>query len=455
MVSVAVLYLCLKSVAGIYFHDAVVNSWGFHVMASALLLLAFPYMQVFYRAIATRLVFRTYYGYQESLRDLTQMLTRLIRVDEIVNTLIFTLPALLKVAHVAVIVKNKNGRYITLGQSGNWADIHVELLPHLTAYLAENRDVLVQEELSFQASFDENDIRKQASDAICDEMARVGASVALPLVVGGDDLGGMILLGSRRGVAAFSKENIHLMQGVAHHVSAALQNAIYFERLEQSRTQMQVLNDYLIRVNATFDYTKILEFTSQTLSILFDVEWTVAFSYDDDDCMAPVFSSIGRIDKFRDLRVPYSLFQDGRFSSGFKEAPFFIQSSYQNSLEHILSPILQQKGMASAVVLPVIYQGDLRGFLLGCFSRSRTGYSVSRSEVIDNFSQVSNAAISHALLFSDLHDAREFNAEVLRHLTSGVILCDQSMRITTINLRASQCFGIQTEAYIGQPISSL
>ncbi|MDA1354070.1 MAG: ATP-binding protein [bacterium] len=453
--SVALLYVGFQFIAKIYGGSYYHNNWLFNALASGGVLLLFPYIQDFLNAVTTRLVFRTHYHYQESLRDLTQLLSRLIHVDEIVNTLTFSLPVLLKVDQVQVFIKDRNGYFQAMGVKRHWSKNALNSFSTLLRELKNHQSVIVRENILFQSRFISNTKQKDRYIAISSEMDDLGVEVALPLRIAGE-MGGFILFGARRGVATYSEDNVALMQVVANHVSASLQNAVYFERLQQSRRQMEELNRYLISVSANLEYDVIMELTSNALSHLFDVEWTVAFSGDGGPVLRPTYSSFGRLSDLEGMRVSADNFADNRFNSGLKERPFFIHPSDRpGQLGYELLPLFNYHGMSSVVVLPVIYQGQLRGALLGFFKTPRLGYSTSRSEFIDYFSQVSNAAISNALLFDDLQEAKDFNAEVLRNLTTGVILVDNHLMITAINLQAERYLGVSQSRYLGQSLSSL
>lgn len=453
--SVAALYVGLQFIAKIYGGSYYHHNWVFNAIASGVILLLFPYLQNIFNAVTTRLVFRTHYHYQESLRDLTQLLSRLIRVDEIVNTVIFSLPVLLKVDRVQVFIQDKYGQFQPMDAKSKLDTKVLSADSVLLRELKNHQRVIVRENLLFQSRFISNPKQLNRYRAINAEMESSGIEVALPLRVAGD-LGGFILFGARGGLATYSEDNIALVQVVANHVSASLQNAIYFARLEESRHQMELLNQYLIKVSANLDFTTILELTSDALAHLFDVEWTVGFAHNGNDGMRLNYSSYGRLGELEGMTIQLANFKDNRFSGGVKERPFFIQpSDKEGQLGHELRPLFDYHDMASGVVLPVVFQGALTGCLVGFFKTPRLGYSTSRSEFIDYFSQVSNAAISNALLFHDLQQAKDFNAEVLRNLTTGVVLVDNRLMITAINLQAERFLGVSQTDYLGHGIDRL
>jgi PAS domain S-box-containing protein len=129
-------------------------------------------------------------------------------------------------------------------------------------------------------------------------------------------------------------------------------------------------------------------------------------------------------------------------------------------LDHIFHPdamhITRQMERIKAVVSsPLLSRGKLVGILsLGNKVVGRPFFDADL-ELLSMISYYAGISIENALLYREVTLQKQYNENILRNITSGVITIDRQGIITTLNKSAESILKVSSQEMLGQPIQKL
>lgn len=166
---------------------------------------------------------------RDALLAFSRRSTRILDLDELVESVSETLTSVLGVSAAALYVADKNGCF-RLGGARGAAELRLpQALPAfdpMVRWLEDHREAIVREEL-------ELDHHAEAG-AVVNAMALMHADVAIALPTP-EQLEGIILLGARADGAMFSREDIEVLTMLANQLAVTMSNARLYADLKHSR----------------------------------------------------------------------------------------------------------------------------------------------------------------------------------------------------------------------------
>lgn len=210
---------------------------GHSLSAAAALVVAIlfqPIQTVVWKGVS-RYFYRPEYDYQKTLRDASRALAETLDLDTAMEYLLTTVSRTLQVEHAQVLIHDRlAGDFRTHTPRRPWAvpdgpaaAVLAEKGPLVTC-LREMGESVVREELEQRPD-------AEALAAVIDEMARLGADVAVPLS-SGSRLRGVLLVGPKISGDFFTAQDVDLLSTLGSEAATAVANAqLHQEALQADR----------------------------------------------------------------------------------------------------------------------------------------------------------------------------------------------------------------------------
>jgi len=188
------------------------------------------------QSMLDRTFFRTRYDFRQTIQTLSQDLTALLDLDEIAQRLVTTVTRALNVASAALYLDDGSGVYRPLAVVGEAANRLARLEPQrgnaVVELIARQRRGISQYDL------EADPVLAQQAPSAPTEFARLGVSLALPLLFK-DTLIGMLALGEKQSGVIFSEEDLELLRILANQSAIAMANARAYRSLETTNAELR------------------------------------------------------------------------------------------------------------------------------------------------------------------------------------------------------------------------
>ena len=183
-----------------------------------------------------RTFFRTRYDFRQTIQTLSQDLTALLDLDEIAQRLVTTVTRVLNVASAALYLDDGSGVYRPLAVEGEAADRLARLEPRrghaVVELIARQRRGISQYDL------EADPVLAQHAPKALTEFARLGVSLALPLLCK-DSLIGMLALGEKHSGVIFTEEDLELLRTLTNQSAIAMANARAYRSLKETNAELR------------------------------------------------------------------------------------------------------------------------------------------------------------------------------------------------------------------------
>jgi signal transduction histidine kinase len=215
-------------------------------------------------------LYASVYNTQKTLKELADGLTTLLKLDEVINSIVETIMSTLGLDSAGVLLRDFSSKKYKIAKIiGFNRKNGISLVQDnfLTKRLKETGRPLVFEELELIMR-DVDSKTKKDIERVRDNMQHIEANFCLPLLAR-DELIGMIVLGSKLNGEAYSGQDIDLLKSVAAQASIAISNAQLYNEMEKivsSQTkELRIKNRDLKKLNK--DLKETLEAKSNFLTV--------------------------------------------------------------------------------------------------------------------------------------------------------------------------------------------
>ncbi|TFG37473.1 MAG: GAF domain-containing protein, partial [Syntrophobacterales bacterium] len=255
MTLIYVLIIYLFSILFIGYSD--INSLLLSLVLSLLIVLLFNPMNVRIRRFVDNLLYRGRYDYQKTLREISDVMTSALRVNEITDHLLRSLSLALRVQSASLLLYQNekellelySGKRDPLGRRKK--NIIEDSLPVVRFF--EKHKEIISRSASERIDSPEDEKRK-----INDIFILSRAVILMPMISKGK-LTGIIALGEKVSGRLFVQEDIEFLRTIANQSAVALENARSYERIEYINLELEEKVK-----NRTADLVKALEEKDRT-----------------------------------------------------------------------------------------------------------------------------------------------------------------------------------------------
>jgi signal transduction histidine kinase len=203
--------------------------------------------------LSDRLLYGGRYNYQKTLLGLSQGITSVIKLGELINLIISTFLDNIKVEEISVLLfdeKRKRFRSAPcdLNTGGKYKRIEFDAAGPIAAYLSANREILVRDEI-------ESEIDKHSSvlsekglinsyKALRDELVKLEMAVWVP-VISKRELIAIICLGYKMSGDMYTDEDAGLLKTLANQIAVAFENSKMYTTIARQYEELKLTKDKL------------------------------------------------------------------------------------------------------------------------------------------------------------------------------------------------------------------
>ena len=250
-----VLIIYLFSILFIGYRD--VNSLLLSLVLSLLIVLLFNPMNMRIRRFVDNLLYRGRYDYQKTLREISEVMTSVLRVNEIIDHLIGSISSALRVQSVALLLYENEKESLELYSGkrdplGRRKKIIIEDSLPVASFFEKHKEI-ISKSASERMDFPEYEKRK-----INDIFTLSRAVLLMPMISKGK-LTGIIAMAEKVSGRLFVQEDIEFLRTIANQSTVALENARSYERIEYINLELEEKVK-----NRTADLVKALEEKDRT-----------------------------------------------------------------------------------------------------------------------------------------------------------------------------------------------
>jgi class 3 adenylate cyclase len=186
--------------------------------------------------VLDRLFFRIRYDFRQTIERLSQDLTTLLNLDEIVQRIVHTVMNALNVTSTALYLDDGSSVYHPVAVVGETASQLASVQPRRSNVVVE----LIAQQRHGVSRYDleANPRLAQHAPRALAEFERLGVSLALPILFK-DELIGMLALGEKQSGAIFTAEDLELLRTLTNQCAIAIANARSYRSLEQTNAALR------------------------------------------------------------------------------------------------------------------------------------------------------------------------------------------------------------------------
>ncbi|MDD5382486.1 MAG: ATP-binding protein, partial [Candidatus Margulisbacteria bacterium] len=212
------------------------------ITAAAALLIAVVYQPLVrgFQNVTDRLFFRGRYDYQKTLREISQQIASVIKLEELTRLIVASFIDTMKVSEISFLLMDRERehfRSVALSLP-RYKKIEIDVGSPIIAWLSRTKDILVRDEIE--------------SAEVRDEMERLGISIWVP-IISKEELIGIIALGDKLSGDVFTAEDIGLLVTLANQTAVALDNARLYDEVVNMKDYSEKILESMVSGVLTVD----------------------------------------------------------------------------------------------------------------------------------------------------------------------------------------------------------
>ncbi len=242
------------------------------VFAIAFTIIFYP-LQKLIQKITKHYLFAEVYNSQEVISTLTNQLTTIINLKQIIDLIVDTIRSTMNLDRSGVLlietsvkpIKYKIAKVVGFDEHNGISLVQDNFL---TQYLTKTQKPIVKEELDFLSEQAKNKNDKQNLLTLRDHMHKIEASICLPLI-SQNTLIGIVVLGSKVSGGAYTNEDLNLLTSLSNQASIAITNARYYKETQDfNKTLQKKVDEQTKEIKDKAEHMlKLLQMRSEFLDI--------------------------------------------------------------------------------------------------------------------------------------------------------------------------------------------
>lgn len=230
----------------------------------------------------------------------------------------------------------------------------------------------------------------------------VGSELAVPLIVDGE-IRGVLNLDSDQ-PAAFSNEDLNLLEELAEQAAAAIHHTWLYEQLRQKARMFEGLAAIGQAVNSTLNLDDTLLVVTREAGQLMDAKVASLFLLDDGGELLELKASFGAGPDYVN-RPPVRL-SESLIGSVIRRRKPIQELDVAKSGRYVQSMLAHHEGLASLLSVPLLFGGTATG-VLNIYSRAPHVFSDEEVRIVATLAELSAVAIEKARLYERIVDVEE------------------------------------------------
>ena len=238
LVTIVSAFFILLILLGQFFLQRIlaINLWYFIIPTALMISLILPRLENYIATLTDKIFFRKRYDYQLAIREASQAITTILKLDDLLDFLKQTLLKTVRVKDFSLFVyQPTKGRFIEQlfekEKEKKLKPIFIKESSSLIRYSQESKKPIILEEISYQITnqtVKEKEKLKELQE-IKKQMEDLKITLVIPLFLK-EKLTGLLNLGEKLSGEAFSTTDLELLTTLANQTAIALENAQVYEK---------------------------------------------------------------------------------------------------------------------------------------------------------------------------------------------------------------------------------
>lgn len=227
--------------------------------AALIIAIAFQPLVAFFQTFTFRHFFKGRYDYQKTLKELSQKIASVIKLDELTRLVINSFVDIMRLSEISfmLIDRERNIFRAVASNLPRYKYVEIDCQSPIVVWLTASKDILVKEEIedeiSRQKAMGEESLERVRSlEEINDVNTKLGISVWVP-IISKEELIGIIALGNKLSGDVFSIEDIGLMSTMASQVAVALENSRLYNEVVNMKDYSEEILQSMVNGVMTVD----------------------------------------------------------------------------------------------------------------------------------------------------------------------------------------------------------
>ena len=244
---------------------------------------------------------------------------------------------------------------------------------------------------------------------------------------------------------AFTAADAIFLRAFTTHVATALENAQFAEQIMAATREETRLMDVTRAISSELDIDQLLWKIIGIATELLDAERSTLFLHDPgrDELWSRVAEGMAT----REIRIPAGMGIAGECFT--RRAAIVIDDAYADPR---FNPAIDRASgfrTRSIICVPVIGRLGVPIGVVQVLNHRIGSFSSKDQRRLENLAAQSAIALENARLFREVVEARNYNENVLRSLTNGVVTLDLAFNVVKINDTAARLLGVEPERILG------
>lgn len=238
-----------QSLTILFEYKAMIAVIFFSLFASLIYRPVYRFIQEF----SDRLFYGGRYDYQKTLLNVSQGITLVMKLSELIGLIVSTFLDTIKVKEISVLLFDENkGRFKSvpceIKTAGKYKRIEFDAGGHIASWLSVNKDILVRDEIESEIDkhsfvWSEKGMLSEIQN-LRDELEKLGMAVWIPVISKGK-LIAIICLGYRQSGDMYTDEDVGLLKILANQVAVAIENSVMYSTISKQYEELKLTKDKL------------------------------------------------------------------------------------------------------------------------------------------------------------------------------------------------------------------
>ncbi len=243
----------------------------------------------------------------------------------------------------------------------------------------------------------------------------------------------------------FSPTDAVFLRAFSTHVATAIENAQFAEQVKAAAREQSRLMDLTRAISSELDIEKLLRKIIGIASELLDAERSTLFLH--DPARDELWSRVAEGIDTHEIRIPSHLGIAGECFT--RRAPIVIDDAYSDPRFNPAVDRATGFRTRSILCVPVVNRHGLAVGVVQVLNRRSGGFSARDLQRLENLAAQSAIALENARLFHETLAERNYNENVLKNLTNGVVTLDLAFNVVKINDTAARLLGVVPDRVLG------
>ncbi|MCX5750565.1 MAG: ATP-binding protein [Candidatus Saganbacteria bacterium] len=205
-------------------------------LSSVILAITFQPILRWLEKATDKFFFKGHYDYQRTIQEVSQAITSVIKLEEIVRLVVRTLTELMRVKEISFLVlERERGKFKSIGlelegKGSHYKIMEIDEKSPIVSWIKTKKDVLVDDEIESNIAVENEEGIKRSLKDVYEEIERLELVIWVPIISRGEIVG-LIVLGEKLSGDIFTSEDVRLLKTLGNQIAVGIENTALYEEV--------------------------------------------------------------------------------------------------------------------------------------------------------------------------------------------------------------------------------